>query len=204
MDFSSLGIDITIDDIQHLLQQYRALGPFPGVLFPFLESFLPVLPLMVIVVANAAAYGFLLGSFLSWVGTCAGSILVFLIFRKLSDKRFGHFVRRSAKVNSTLEWVNRHGFGPLFLLYCFPFTPSSLVNTASGLAKINMRSFILAVALGKMIMIFIVSYIGYNWVDLFTHPVKILIVSIIVIILWIVGKVIENHLQKSHKSSEME
>ena len=49
---------------------------------PFLEAFLPFLPLVVFIVANVNAYGFLFGFLLSWVGSVAGAYTVFLVIRK--------------------------------------------------------------------------------------------------------------------------
>lgn len=71
--------------IQQLLNQYEGLGPLPGILLPFIEALLPFLPLMVFVLANAAAYGLLKGFLYSWIGACVGAILVFLLMRKLSN-----------------------------------------------------------------------------------------------------------------------
>ena len=47
------------DYIMELLNNYESLGPLPGILLPFIEAFLPFLPLIVFVLANGAAYGLL-------------------------------------------------------------------------------------------------------------------------------------------------
>ncbi len=62
-----------VDKIIELSGQYKALGPFIGLLLPFIEAFLPFLPLFVFVFANAGAYGLWYGFILSWAGTVAGS-----------------------------------------------------------------------------------------------------------------------------------
>src|SRR5690625_7844506 len=69
--------------IMELLNDYEKLGPLPGILLPFIEAFLPFLPLFVFVFANAAAYGLLKGFLLFWAGSVLGSIIVFLIISKL-------------------------------------------------------------------------------------------------------------------------
>lgn len=78
--------DIDMDQVQGWLQQYSQLGPIPGILLPFIEAFLPILPLIVLVMGNSAAYGLWWGFFLSWIGVCLGSITVFWIVRKLGGK----------------------------------------------------------------------------------------------------------------------
>ena len=61
-----------------------------------------------------------------------------------------------------MDWVERHGFGPLFILLCFPFTPSAVVNIVAGLSKINIYQYMLAVTIGKIVMIFTISFVGYD------------------------------------------
>ena len=51
------------DKIIELSQHYKALGPLIGILLPFIEAFLPFLPLVVFVIANAGAYGLWLALF---------------------------------------------------------------------------------------------------------------------------------------------
>lgn len=189
----------SIDNIRHLLEGYRSFGPLFGILLPMMESFLPILPLLLIAAANAAVYGFWEGSFLSWIGTCLGSVLIFLFFRKLARGRLKRWLEKSRKLNGTLKWVEQHGFGPVFLLYCFPFTPSLLVNVASGLSKLSIRSYLSSLLLGKMVMIFMASYVGHDWLGMIHHPMKLVVIATIVVILWLVGKRIENRIETSQR-----
>lgn len=66
--------------VQELLADYEKLGPLPGILLPFIEAFLPFLPLFVFVLANGAAYGLFEGFLYSWIGASFGSLGVFLLF----------------------------------------------------------------------------------------------------------------------------
>src|SRR5699024_12655465 len=121
------------DYIMHLLNQYESLGPLPGFLLPFIEAFLPFLPLVVFVFANAAAYGLLKGFLYSWIGSSLGSIFVFLIIRRLGNKRIFQRISRNKQVHQVTVWLERHGFGRLFILLCFPFSLSSVINVIAGL-----------------------------------------------------------------------
>lgn len=182
--------------IMQLLSQYESFGPIPGIVLPFLESFLPFLPLLVFVAANAAAYGLFEGFLLSWVGSSAGAILVFLLVRKLGDKRVFMWIRKNKQVRKVTAWVDRRGFGPLFLLMCFPFSPSSVINVVSGLSNISKQQFILAVLLGKSVMIFSISYVGSSIMEFATKPVKTIIVGVCITLFWLIGKYIEKRLQR--------
>jgi len=197
MDWRNWERYFTEKNILQLLDQYKDLGFLPGVLLPMLESFLPILPLFIFVAGNAAAYGFWLGFLYSWIGVCAGSIIVFLLVRKYGQKRFLNFLNRHASTTRMLSWVERHGFGMLFLIYCFPFTPSALVNVVGGLSRINTKTFLLALSLGKLVMIAIVSFIGYDLVDVLKSPLKLGLIAFGIFVLWLGGKVVESRLKQT-------
>ncbi|WP_164215040.1 TVP38/TMEM64 family protein [Virgibacillus sp. YIM 98842] len=182
--------------IMELLNSYESLGPLPGFLLPFIEAFLPFLPLVVFVIANAAAYGLLEGFILSWTGASVGAVMVFLIIRRLGNRRIFKKIRNNKQVGKVTSWVERHGFGPLFLLLCFPFSPSAVINVVAGLSKISIQQFVLAVFLGKAVMIFSISYIGSSIMEFAQHPVRTIVVGLCILLFWVIGKYIEKRLGK--------
>ena len=149
-----------------------------------------------IILANSAAYGLLNGFLYSWIGTSLGSIFVFYIVRKLGGKRIFMKVRNNKQVAKVTTWVEKHGFGPLFLLLCFPFSPSSVINVVAGLSSIRSSQFILAVILGKSVMVFSISYIGDSLTSFAQNPIKTISVGVGIVIFWIIGKYIENKISK--------
>lgn len=191
-----MGEWMDVDKIIELSGQYKALGPFIGLLLPFIESFLPFLPLFVFVFANAGAYGLWYGFILSWAGTVAGSYAVFLIIRKHGRNRFLRFLTRNKRVQQLIGWVERNGFAPLFLLICFPFTPSALVNLVAGLSNMKKKTYLFILMAGKFVMIFTISFIGYDLKALLTQPIRTGIVIGIIVLLWAVGKWFEKRLDR--------
>jgi uncharacterized membrane protein YdjX (TVP38/TMEM64 family) len=194
MDAELLKSWFTLENIMELIREYKSFGPIPGIVLPMLEAFLPFLPLFLFVMANASAFGLWLGFLYSWVGACIGAFLVFFIFRKYGQRRFLSFLLKHSTVRKLMKWVERHGFGPLFLLLCFPFTPSAVVNIVAGLSNVSTKQYMLAVVAGKMAMIFMISFIGADIRSLFTQPLRTLIVLIVIFILWLAGKQIERRL----------
>lgn len=189
--------------IQQLLNQYEGLGPLPGILLPFIEAFLPFLPLMVFVLANAAAYGLLEGFLYSWVGASTGAVLVFFLVRRLGKLQWvDQKIRKNKQVLRVTGWVENRGFGPLFLLLCFPFSPSSVINVVAGLSKVSIQQFILAVALGKAVMIFSVAYVGSSIMEFANKPFKTIIVLLGIGLFWYIGKHIEKKLQERNDENE--
>lgn len=191
MDFELFKDWFTLENIMDLIQEYRSFGPLPGILLPMLEAFLPFLPLFLFVMANASAFGLWLGFLYSWIGAVAGAVLVFLLVRRYGQKRILRVLKKHQKVQKLMSWVEKHGFGPLFILLCFPFTPSAVVNIVAGLSNISIAQYMLAVLTGKMVMIFTISFVGYDIRSLVTQPIRTAVVALVIFILWYVGKIIE-------------
>ncbi|MED0716480.1 TVP38/TMEM64 family protein [Aeribacillus sp. FSL K6-2848] len=197
MDVIAFFDSITLEDVERIFKEYRALGPLPGILLPMLEAFFPFLPLILFVIANANSFGLWFGFLYSWIGSSAGALLVFFLVRKFGRKRFLNFLSRHEKVRRMMNWVERHGFAPLFLMLCFPFTPSALVNVVAGLSKINVWQFALAVLSGKLVMIFMLSLSGYDLRELIEEPARLIIVFVVMALMWFIGKRIEQRLNVS-------
>ncbi|HLS06323.1 MAG TPA: TVP38/TMEM64 family protein [Bacillota bacterium] len=178
------------------LDNYERLGPFIGISLPFIEAILPFLPLIIFVFVNIAAFGLVKGFVYSWVGATVGSIIVFLIFRRLGKRRLFKKVRDHEQVSKVTQWVDRQGFGLIFLLLCFPFSPSFVINVVAGLSKISPQQFALAVIFGKAVMIFSVAYVGENIFSFAKHPLRTIVIGLSIVLFWIIGKQIEHYIQK--------
>lgn len=187
---------LNVDKIVELAAHYRSLGPLIGLFFPFIESFLPFLPLVVFVFANASAFGLWYGFLLSWIGTSLGSYVVFLLIRKYGQAKILHSLTKRRRVQQLIHWVEKNGFGPLFLFICFPFTPSALVNLVAGLSNIKKKHYLLTLLAGKFVMIFTISFIGHDLKALLTQPIRTIIVIMIILLLWLIGKRLELRLTK--------
>ncbi|CAM5597786.1 TVP38/TMEM64 family membrane protein OS=Lysinibacillus sphaericus OX=1421 GN=LS41612_19405 PE=3 SV=1 [Lysinibacillus sphaericus] len=165
-----------------------------GILLPFLEAFLPFLPLVVFVVANASAFGLWIGFLLSWLGSVAGSYAVFLLVRHFGKHPKPRFVTGSKKVQKFIKWVDMNGISPLFVLLCFPFTPSVIVNIVAGLSHIHKKYYLIVLLAGKFVMIFGMSVLGYDLKSLITSPVRLISAGVAIVLLWWIGKLMEKRL----------
>lgn len=184
----------SVENLADLAAQYRGLGPFIGILLPFLEAYLPFLPLVAMVIANASAYGLWLGFLLSWIGTVAGSYTVFLIVRRYGHHPKLQFLTGGERIRKLIQWVDMRGLSPLFVLLCFPFTPSVLVNIVAGLSHIRKKYYLFALMVGKFFMILGMSVLGYDLQDLLTSPMKLIAAGLVIIVLWWIGKIVEKRL----------
>ncbi|MCA1022547.1 TVP38/TMEM64 family protein [Halobacillus litoralis] len=188
--------DQLFDYIIRQLEELDRFGPLPGILLPLLEAFLPFLPLVAFVLANSVVYGLFRGFLYSWIGSVIGAVSIFLIIRRLGDKKPFRAITKQKQVKRVIVWVEEHGFGPLFLLMCFPFSPSAVINVVSGLSKVSRQQFILAVLLGKSVMIFTISYVGSSIASFAQNPVKSIVVGICILLFWILGKYLERRIQR--------
>jgi uncharacterized membrane protein YdjX (TVP38/TMEM64 family) len=191
MDLTSIKDWFTEENIRIFLENYRDLGPLPGLLLPFLESIFPILPIFIFIAGNAAAYGFWLGSLYSWIGSVTGALFVFVLIKKFRNIRIFRFLQTHRKFSPLIRWVEKHGFGPLFIVQCFPFSPSALINIVAGISNMRFSQYFIAVFFGKLVMVFIVSYIGHDILALFHKPVELFVILIVIILLWFGGKRME-------------
>lgn len=175
----------TESNLEWFLEQFRALGPLPGILLTFMKSFVPPMPTIVIVGVNAAVYGLWEGFLYSWIGMIAGCLTTFLLVRKISDSRLLSRWAAKPKVQRGMRWIQKNGFSYVFLLGILPVGPFVAVNIAAGLARMHILSYLLAVTLGKGIMVFCVSYIGANLSDIAAEPYKLVgVLAFITLSLW--------------------
>ncbi|RPF52049.1 TVP38/TMEM64 family protein [Aquisalibacillus elongatus] len=189
--------------IVELLEFYGSFGPVPGLLLPFIEAFFPFLPVIVFILANSIVYGLIFGFLFSWIGAATGSILVFILIRKLERFNWVQRLKEQKQVNKVISFFDRHGFGPIFLLLCFPFSPSALINVVAAFTRISLQQFALAVLLGKAAMIFSVSYVGDSIASFAQNPFKTVIVGACIGLFWIIGKYMEKRIQsRAEKVSE--
>ncbi|CAM4423627.1 TVP38/TMEM64 family protein [Paenibacillus tarimensis] len=183
------------EQLQQTIESYSAFGPLPGLLLPLLEAFMPFLPLLLFVAVNANVYGLWLGFLLSWAGVSAGSILMFLLARKVGG-RFGSWLQKRYPATSRFfHWIERKGFTPIFLLACFPFSPSFLINLASGLSTVKFQTFMIAILMGKAVMVFSISLLSFDITDLASEPWRIVVALATIAIMWFGGKRLEARYQ---------
>jgi uncharacterized membrane protein YdjX (TVP38/TMEM64 family) len=184
---------ITEENIRFWLEKFRSLGPLPGILLTFMKSFVPPLPTLLIVGVNGAVYGLWAGFLYSWIGMVLGCTVTFLIVREIGKSAFVEKWARKPRVKRSMVWIRRNAFSYVFLLSIFPVGPFVIINVAAGIARMRLLSFLLAVGLGKGIMIFSVTYIGSNVEQFLDHPVRwIGVVLFIALSLWASRK-LERH-----------
>ena len=183
-----------IQHIYNLVNDYWLLSVIVGLISVFIESFLPILPLIAIVTANAALFGMYQGLIISWVGSSSGTICLFLLIKKINNKKFASILKNE-KVEKAIYWIEEKGFKLLFFAYACPFLPACVITISQGLARRKTIDFISAVVAGKLVMFFIVSYIGNDIKGFITSPLKIVTLILVLAIAWKIGKKLNKDLE---------
>ncbi|MEG0249823.1 MAG: VTT domain-containing protein [Peptostreptococcus sp.] len=188
----------SIEHILYLAQDYWILSVALGFFAAFIESFIPALPLMAIAAVNAAINGFIIGFTTSWLGSCAGTITVFYIIRKILDTEFFQRIwmqRLKDKLDVIISKVNRSEFKALFVFYAIPVLPSSLLTLASAICDIKYKVFIPPMMFGKFLMMFLVSYVGSDIKGFLHSPFKILVVVAISVLSYFIANKMKDDME---------
>lgn len=165
--------------------------PF-GIIFIILESFIPVLPLGVMVALIANAYGLVFGIVISWISNIIGCYLVYLIFYYLSDKLvFRIFSRKTRdRIDRGKLVFKSISFSLLTLIVSLPFTPSSLVNLISGVAKMSKKKYLCSLLIGKIFNISFWAYIGKSFIESMSDLKAIIALIVMLLLVYIISKIV--------------
>ncbi|WP_373601141.1 TVP38/TMEM64 family protein [Paraclostridium bifermentans] len=175
-----------MEQIIYNLQEYKLLVALIGFIIIVVETFIPALPLVAIVGANAFVLGIWLGFFISWVGSVVGSIGLFLISSKISNAKIINRINND-KIYKFKDWVKKQGFSMIFITYLCPFIPDFLITITSGMSQMKLANFIPGMILGKFIMFLGISYIGNDFTNFIKDPIKVASLLIIIVIFWVLG-----------------
>lgn len=188
MDIGSIDINGWYEQLLLIVEQFAAYGPFAGILLTMIEAFFPPFPLVVFVTINVFAYGFWPGYIYSFIGTFVGSYIMFLLIRRFGKSHFANLIHRNRRFEKLLHWIKEKGFMPVFILMTFPFTPSIVVCGLSGLADVRKEEYAIALFMGKLVMVFSLSFIGYNLRSFIEQPMKSVMFILATIVLSFAGK----------------
>ena len=167
-----------------------------GFFIVFIECFIPALPLSVFVALNVNAFGFFVGTFISWIATSLGSIICYTLFKLFKKKIVVLLPKRKylGKINSGIEMFKKIKFTQLVLILTLPFTPSFLINILGGLSGMPKEKFVTAILIGKMFEITFWGYIGKSIIDSLTDIKSLIYILFTLVIAYIVSKIVSKKL----------
>ena len=182
------AIDTFIDTT---LQGMGVWGPIVGCFFILIESMVPVLPLFVFITLNFLAFGNILGFIISWVFTCIGCFISFLLFRcKVQTWLFKRIKKKGIISEYTIDVITNLKFEQLTTIIAIPFTPAFLVNIAAGLSKMSYKKFLGALLIGKVFLVYFWGFVGVSLIESIKNPIYLVRVGILLVIAYALSKII--------------
>lgn len=163
-----------------------------GIILIILESFLPILPLGVIVALITNAYGLFFGIIVSWISNCIGCYLVYSVFSNITEKLYNKILSKKIKekVNLGIKKFNKISLPTLAAIIALPFTPSFLINILSGVSRINKKKYLVALTIGKIFMISFWAYIGKSFIESMSDLKTIITILVMLLMTYIISKIV--------------
>ncbi len=177
--------------IETTLGSLGVLGPIVGCLFILVESMVPVLPLFVFITLNFLAFGNFWGFVISWIFTCIGCFISFMLFRrKVQTWLFKRIKKKGIVSEETIDKITNLKFEALTTIIAVPFTPAFLVNIAAGLSKMSVKKFGGALLIGKIFLVLFWGLVGTSLIESIRHPINLVKVGILLILAYIASKIV--------------
>ncbi len=153
--------DIFSLNINSLVNLINSFGIFSALFYILLMALAVVIspiPSLPLAVASGLVFGTFLGFIYSIIGATIGSIIAFLITRKLGRE---YFIRKFSKKASYIENIPENKLMLyIFMFRLFPIFHFDVVSYGAGITKISLLRFTIATFFGMMPVTFLLVYTG--------------------------------------------
>src|SRR5215212_946231 len=143
-------------------QRVVQLGVGGAVCYPFLFAIcnLLLLPGGILCVGSGFFFGLWWGFFLVLIGNTIAATVSFLVARSFGPTWFGRKISQHPKLAALVPAVEREGWKIVVLSQLHPLFPTSLVTYLYGLSRIDFRTYLLWVTIGRVPGLFLYVYLG--------------------------------------------
>lgn len=175
----------TVNGFVKYARSFGALMPIASFIIAAFQAIVPVVPFVILCIANGVMFGLAGGILLTWLGTLTGATILFFIARWLG---YDWAAKRYQQTNlRRIENMNGyHGFLLVLGLRLLPYFPAPLINIMAGVSKINYWWFFSASAIGKLPFILGYTVLGYNLSHTKNYTLGILIMIALMVIPYLV------------------
>lgn len=122
----------------------------------------PVIPYPLVGGVLGAAFGPVLGGVITWTGSIAASILMFLFVRYGYQEWGSRVLLGNNKVGELTRLFERNAVMAIIFARLIPFVPSFMINIYSALSRVSFGAYTLASALGKVPAMLLFAIVGDN------------------------------------------
>jgi len=181
--------------ILNIINSSTVFGPIFACFLIFIESVLPVLPLFVFITIVFVSYGNLIGFIISYILTCFGCLLSFLLWRKFFKNIFEKRMRKIDNLDNIMQKIDKIKLSSLVVLIAIPFTPAFVINIASALSKMSIKKFMVSIMIGKLSLVAFWGFIGTSLLDSLKNPKILIVIGIMLLIAYILSKIVNKRLE---------
>jgi|GEM_PF-158319 len=148
------------DRIRNWVKQFGLFGPIVLLLVMTFQTFLFVVPNLLLFIIAIVCYGPIWGTFISLIGVAASSSISYWVGGKVGPRTIDRFVSKESQ-DKLAYFVRRYGAKAIFI-----FRLSSLASDAlgfvAGIMEMNYKRFMLATLAGITPVIILLAVFGKN------------------------------------------
>jgi len=122
----------------------------------------PIIPYPVIGGVIGAALGPAMGAAITWIGSAAASILMFLFVRYGFQEWGERALHRYKSIDKVTTLFERNAFLAILFARLLPFIPSIIINVYAALSRVGFLSYAIASSIGKIPAMLLFAMVGDN------------------------------------------
>ncbi|HLR92785.1 MAG TPA: TVP38/TMEM64 family protein [Atopostipes sp.] len=145
--------------LRDLLNAMGPAAPFGFILIQIVQTVIPIIPAALTIPMGSMIFGMGHGFFLNFTGIMIGSVLNFILARKLG-RPFVEMLVSDKQWNKYVSWLDKgRYFDRLFTFgMFFPLSPADFLCYLAGLSTISFKKYLVILSLGKPFTLFLYSY----------------------------------------------
>lgn len=176
--------------VKELIEGFQGAGVFVFIALVFLQVVVFFIPGEFLQAAGGYIYGVFLGSIISTVGILLGSVVVFLVARKLgvpflstiiSQKKLEQFRGLLNRGEESSKEHSRRIRLLVFFIYFIPGFPKDAIAYIAGITDMKFKDFIIASMMGRMPAIVISASFGAGIYNGNKHLLVFIALSLIIL-----------------------
>jgi len=140
---------VDVSTVRGYVESAGLWAPLVSIGLMIFQAVLAPLPAFVVTFANAALFGWVLGSVLSWTGAMLGAVLCYWL-----AYWYGRSLMERVTPPDTLRrfdaMTDRWGHWAILVSRLLPFVPFDPVSYAAGVARISFVRFLIATGVGQL------------------------------------------------------
>lgn len=160
-------------------------GVFTSIIFILsyvVQAFVPFIPSSILTMFGGYIFGVVLGTVFSLIGVTTGSIIVFIIARKLGRPFFRKIISKKELEHFDVFFKNRGDISILLARSIPMLFPLDVVSIAAGLTQIKFKHYVIFSILGFIPNLFILALFGER-LSQGINPATIAVLVLIVLVI---------------------